>query len=107
MLFFVFKRKTADELRISDWRSDVCSSDLLRDDVLEQARLEAADALGVAVHRIDRPDRVASFAPGRTHQFGEMRADLGRAEPADQDEASGPIVDIGRASCRESVCQYV
>src|SRR3546814_2129823 len=27
--FFVFKQKTAYELRISDWSSDVCSSDLL------------------------------------------------------------------------------
>src|SRR3546814_13036150 len=26
---FFFKQKTADELRISDWSSDVCSSDLL------------------------------------------------------------------------------
>src|SRR3546814_6096261 len=26
--FFLFKQKTAYELRISDWRSDVCSSDL-------------------------------------------------------------------------------
>src|SRR3546814_6510940 len=25
---FVFKQKTADEVRISDWSSDVCSSDL-------------------------------------------------------------------------------
>src|SRR3546814_2455411 len=29
MLFF-FKQKTAYEMRISDWSSDVCSSDLLR-----------------------------------------------------------------------------
>src|SRR3546814_3601780 len=28
MSFFVFKQKTAYELRISDWSSDVCSSDL-------------------------------------------------------------------------------
>src|SRR3546814_2788381 len=28
MLFFLFKQKTADEMRISDWSSDVCSSDL-------------------------------------------------------------------------------
>src|SRR3546814_13814666 len=28
-LFFFFKQKTAYELRISDWSSDVCSSDLL------------------------------------------------------------------------------
>src|SRR3546814_6019001 len=27
-LFFFFKQKTAYEMRISDWRSDVCSSDL-------------------------------------------------------------------------------
>src|SRR3546814_8274074 len=28
MFFFFFKRKTAYEMRISDWSSDVCSSDL-------------------------------------------------------------------------------
>src|SRR3546814_2418203 len=28
--FFFFKQKTAYEVRISDWSSDVCSSDLLR-----------------------------------------------------------------------------
>src|SRR3546814_4122687 len=28
MWFFFFKQKTAYEMRISDWRSDVCSSDL-------------------------------------------------------------------------------
>src|SRR3546814_1666296 len=29
MMFFFFKQKTAYEMRISDWSSDVCSSDLL------------------------------------------------------------------------------
>src|SRR3546814_5400034 len=29
MFFFFFKQKTAYELRISDWSSDVCSSDLM------------------------------------------------------------------------------
>src|SRR3546814_4196160 len=29
-VFFFFKQKTAYEMRISDWSSDVCSSDLLR-----------------------------------------------------------------------------
>src|SRR3546814_2949815 len=28
-MFFVFKQKTAYEMRISDWSSDVCSSDLV------------------------------------------------------------------------------
>src|SRR3546814_3183448 len=30
VFFFFFKQKTAYEMRISDWSSDVCSSDLLR-----------------------------------------------------------------------------
>src|SRR3546814_3934415 len=29
-MFFFFKQKTAYEMRISDWSSDVCSSDLLK-----------------------------------------------------------------------------
>src|SRR3546814_17259867 len=31
VVFFFFKQKTAYEMRISDWSSDVCSSDLPRD----------------------------------------------------------------------------
>src|SRR3546814_1379573 len=30
VMFFFFKQKTAYEVRISDWSSDVCSSDLRR-----------------------------------------------------------------------------
>src|SRR3546814_17207392 len=37
MVFFFFKQKTAYEMRISDWSSDVCSSDL------DQQRIEGAD----------------------------------------------------------------
>src|SRR3546814_7613175 len=33
--FFFFKQKTAYEMRISDWSSDVCSSDLAVDDPLK------------------------------------------------------------------------
>src|SRR3546814_6242880 len=32
LFFFFFKQKTAYEMRISDWSSDVCSSDLERGD---------------------------------------------------------------------------
>src|SRR3546814_8784314 len=36
-MFFFFKQKTAYEMRISDWSSDVCSSDLqLQDNALRQ-----------------------------------------------------------------------
>src|SRR3546814_10383881 len=37
ILFFFFKQKTAYEMRISDWSSDVCSSDLGADDVTHHA----------------------------------------------------------------------
>src|SRR3546814_10899932 len=37
MMFFFFKQKTAYEMRISDWSSDVCSSDLAEsDDIIER-----------------------------------------------------------------------
>src|SRR3546814_388778 len=40
MLCFFFKQKTAYEMRISDWSSDVCSSDLsLKEFVAEYERL--------------------------------------------------------------------
>src|SRR3546814_2411992 len=32
-LFFFFKQKTAYEMRISDWSSDVCSSDLIQGEI--------------------------------------------------------------------------
>src|SRR3546814_6031613 len=49
LLFFCFKQKTAYEMRISDWSSDVCSSDLLRRAASAQVD-EARRALG----QIDR-----------------------------------------------------
>src|SRR3546814_9029259 len=41
---FFFKQKTSDELRISDWSSDVCSSDLRLDLDGQRARLDAQRA---------------------------------------------------------------
>src|SRR3546814_2564529 len=43
VLFFFFKQKTAYEMRISDWSSDVCSSDLsvARAAVIEEGLREA------------------------------------------------------------------
>src|SRR3546814_10120831 len=52
-LFFFFKQKTAYEMRISDWSSDVCSSDLLGQAVglVQEApfRLQHVDRLAVAL----------------------------------------------------------
>src|SRR3546814_9992062 len=59
-LFFFFKQKTAYEMRISDWSSDVCSSDLEADAFdhvgIERALREkfgAADLLGFVFKDID------------------------------------------------------
>src|SRR3546814_9441455 len=73
---FFFKQKTAYEMRISDWSSDVCSSDLF-------ARAELGQILalgGEHAHFIDQ-----MHTAGGHHQY----------------------LEIGRASCRERVCQYV
>src|SRR3546814_1066172 len=37
---FFFKQKTAYEMRISDWSSDVCSSDLMSAQVLDNMDIE-------------------------------------------------------------------
>src|SRR3546814_10748240 len=42
MNFFFFKQKTAYDMRISDWSSDVCSSDLF-DQLLAQLPIESED----------------------------------------------------------------
>src|SRR3546814_5794954 len=58
-LFFFFKQKTAYEMRISDWSSDVCSSDLLyygdptRPDLLRAA---GGERIEVFVMTMDDPD---------------------------------------------------
>src|SRR3546814_17969159 len=41
MFFFFFKQKTAYEMRISDWSSDVCSSDLFRKAGMPASRIQA------------------------------------------------------------------
>src|SRR3546814_3824462 len=47
--FFFFKQKTAYEMRISDWSSDVCSSDLLTiiGAAVEDIRIEGGQVRGV------------------------------------------------------------
>src|SRR3546814_12235048 len=42
LCFFFFKQKTAYEMRISDWSSDVCSSDL----VVHHGQVQAGHAVG-------------------------------------------------------------
>src|SRR3546814_9503209 len=57
LFFFFFKQKTAYEMRISDWSSDVCSSDLAELDQREARRPEekAAHHRAVAVQARSAP----------------------------------------------------
>src|SRR3546814_5896256 len=66
ILFCFFKQKTADELRISDWSSDVCSSDLSERDVLGNAfgRMQGYLQGGVATAgEIARGNLVVQITP--------------------------------------------
>src|SRR3546814_4699141 len=87
---FFFKQKTAYELRISDWSSDVCSSDLRHIAQAGQLRGTPAPFTG--------DDFVAVLALRAYHDW------LDQALCADR---IGEFGEIGRASCRERVCQYV
>src|SRR3546814_19084083 len=62
-MFFVFKQKTAYEMRISDWSSDVCSSDLTIDRHQDRER---DDALDGAFEQ--RDDVGARNGRGKVHQ---------------------------------------
>src|SRR3546814_7281687 len=60
--FFVFKQKTAYEMRISDWSSDVCSSDLLV--------CVRAETVGRWLGVVDHPDARRKLHAGPTPLVG-------------------------------------
>src|SRR3546814_4333023 len=64
-MFLCFKQKTAYEMRISDWSSDVCSSDLERS-IDRQQRLKLRGGGGRRVFP-DAEDAAKSAAIGITH----------------------------------------
>src|SRR3546814_4355286 len=68
MLFFFFKQKTAYEMRISDWSSDVCSSDLIG--TLARALSDMTQALR------ERIDAGEHFAADVTHELKNPIASL-------------------------------
>src|SRR3546814_16862994 len=70
---FLFKQKTAYEMRISDWSSDVCSSDLLQ-------MLDGARAVLRPIGR-DRP-RSARSDPGQHGRRCSGEHDLRSMAPA-------------------------
>src|SRR3546814_9668648 len=65
-VFFFFKQKTAYDMRISDWSSDVCSSDLRPLDHAHVHVLENASqrpAIAAAKIRKDRDGRARRIPP--------------------------------------------
>src|SRR3546814_13216578 len=120
-LFFFFKQKTAYEMRISDWSSDVCSSDLVDQPA---ARLHPGSPPSRG-HSESKAGLTALFLAVRFQVKHRIVAALGhQAEPAGdfligldlaaQVAAEAVLVAlfvgdhaIGRASCRGRVCQYV
>src|SRR3546814_1411084 len=106
---FFYKQKTAYEMRISDWSSDVCSSDLDR-----SAAKQSMDELQVGgVNRVSVQQPLAGYEalPAGTvfdHSFRLCQAselEVGFFLSVLRSFALDP--EIGRASCRERVCQYV
>src|SRR3546814_2822192 len=102
---FFFKQKTAYEMRISDWSSDVCSSDLAS---------AARAGHDMVEGQVLRPEVVATvLALEGVAQEDVKSGEGGAAVQADvllqRDHAGQPHLEaeIGRASCRERVCTYV
>src|SRR3546814_8061312 len=88
---FFFKQKTSDDMRISDWSSDVCSSDL---DVALKCigyfRDSWPDNLDDPLKLVEDDCYYQSIVP-----------------TTDPIRGKATIKELGRAPCRERVCQYV
>src|SRR3546814_2243702 len=92
--FFVVKQKTAYEMRISDWSSDVCSSDLpinMRD---TQSPESIQRSIDYTQKKLDEAKETISYY----ERVGAQK---------DLSWEQSQVEQIGRASCRERVCQYV
>src|SRR3546814_11091101 len=136
-MFFFSQQRPAYEMRISDWSSDVCSSDLC-------ARLFQAPGCAARRGALGQQSRSARSEPrgegrlatrqvwwrlhpfwrdrarpaGSTHARGQRRrgrdsqpSDLARFHRRSRRE-TGELaelgrMELGRESCRERVCKYV
>src|SRR3546814_13393792 len=98
-------------MRISDWSSDVCSSDL---------KLEGSEAF---VQRVEADLEMLRASPNGQQMLAEFdkaaangnivtirelqNVDNGYAQSVGGSDIRNGQPEIGRASCRERVCQYV
>src|SRR3546814_5059324 len=92
-MFFFFKQKTAYEFRISDWSSDVCSSDLparllacrlielelqhAREEIARVGRVAGDVEFGARVERVRRPFARRDDALILRAQLGPRRVVIG------------------------------
>src|SRR3546814_18212905 len=102
-------------MRISDWSSDVCSSDLLLDQFLRDSVNDRDDAYGGTLENRSRlllevvDQAIAAFGAGRVGvrisplvSFNDI-ADSDPRTPGQYVAAQLTQRKIGRASCRERV----
>src|SRR3546814_20445669 len=119
LLFFFFKQKTAYEMRISDWSSDVCSSDLLavREDAhtlygfLSSKERSAFRAL-IKVTGIGARTALAVLSGMSVDELANAITQhetglLTRVPGIGKKTAERLLLEIGRASGRERGGQYV
>src|SRR3546814_4865327 len=93
---FFFKQKTAYEILIIDWSSDVCSSDLQGPGPAEYAVAGQPERDGAVLSR----DRAGVARPVEQAQRGRVMFQQRFGDRFGMNE-------VGRASCRERVCPYV
>src|SRR3546814_19703189 len=96
-------------MRISDWSSDMCSSDLPRRQRLPQLDCRRPDFLECpCVVRLARLTRAqARDAAEALDLCRGIAVLLDPAQCPVPRQHAAPFEQIGRASCRDRVCQYV
>src|SRR3546814_18657775 len=106
---------TAYEMRISDWSSDVCSSDLFDRAVAADERvIIGVRNLGRVIGMIERAV-VRDLGRERGERCGGVFVGFGQGGHAQALRKRERVIkllerfdlQIGRASCRERGCQYV
>src|SRR3546814_5389554 len=103
LVLFFFKQKTAYEMRISDWSSDVCSSDL-QIAGLRVACIRYGQFAPFLLVDGAKPEPLAlGVENAKRRRFAARQSFHGMRDMT----LSAFLDEIGSASCRERVCQYV
>src|SRR3546814_3693327 len=95
--FFFFKQKTAYEIRISDWSSDVCSSDLVRDPHAADQHREPGQFLIMRIIGGKDHLEMIGHAAGEFDETADnagIAADLAERQPGDDEPAEHQQRDL-------------